>query len=185
MAVRRDVTEAEERLLGTEYLHRGNPRQQQAAAVLETLEIEELPGLSQWALAGTIPLEVDLPESDLDVLVDTQDVTGARDALTARFREHPHFAAWAHSAEEEAWCVTFESGGFLIEFFLQNRPLAKQRAFRHLVAEYALLQRHGEDFRREIHRLKESGLKTEPAFARALNLDGDPYLALLEPTLLD
>ena len=48
-----------------------------------------------------------------------------------------------------------------------------------------LLQRHGAAFRQKIFQLKQSGFKTEPAFAQALNLDGDPYLALLDPALLD
>lgn len=179
------AAQAEVQLLGTEYLHRGNPRQRRAAAVLEELGVGDLPGVREWALAGTIPLEVDLPESDLDVLVCTSEVAAAREELTEQFGQLPQFAAWAHSAEAEAWCVTFESQGFLIEFFLQDRALSEQRAFRHLVAEYVLLQRHGVEFRQQIFELKRSGLKTEPAFAQALNLDGDPYLALLDPALLD
>lgn len=179
------VEHAELRLLGTEYLRSGSPRQRRAAAALAALGVGDLPGVREWALAGTVPLEVDLPESDLDVLVCTSEVTAARDALTSQFGELPQFAAWAHSAEADAWCVTFSFHGFVIEFFLQDRDLAEQRAFRHLVAEYVLLQRHGAEFRQQIFELKQSGLKTEPAFAHALNLDGDPYLALLDPAMLD
>lgn len=177
--------QAEAQLLGTEYLHRGSPRQGRAAAALEALGVGELPGVREWALAGTVPLEVDLPESDLDVLVCTSEVTAARDVLIAQFGELPQFAAWPHSAEVGAWCVTFDFQDFLIEFFLQDRALTEQRAFRHLVAEYVLLQRHGPAFRQQIFELKQSGFKTEPAFAQALNLRGDPYLALLDPALLD
>ena len=37
----------------------------------------------------------------------------------------------------------------------------------------------GKKLRDEIKRLKRSGLKTEPAFAKLLFLDGDPYQAFL------
>lgn len=108
-AARIGAEQAEGQLLGTEYLDRGNPRQRRAARVLEELGVGGLPGVREWALAGTIPLGVDLPESDLDVLVCTSEVTAARDALTEQFGQLAQFAAWAHSAEAEAWCVTFES----------------------------------------------------------------------------
>jgi len=44
---------------------------------------------------------------------------------------------------------------------------------------HRLLQERGEAFRREIIALKQRAYKTEPAFAKALGLEGDPYLALL------
>ncbi|MBL1705198.1 DUF4269 domain-containing protein [Klebsiella pneumoniae] len=41
-----------------------------------------------------------------------------------------------------------------------------------------LLMQHPH-IREEILRLKENGLKTEPAFAQVLNINGDPYEALI------
>ena len=48
-----------------------------------------------------------------------------------------------------------------------------------MLVEDKLLAQHGEAFRQQIVSLKRQGYKTEPAFALALGLEGDPYLALL------
>ncbi|MGC3943422.1 MAG: DUF4269 domain-containing protein [Chryseolinea sp.] len=63
--------------------------------------------------------------------------------------------------------------------FGQSRPSTEQEAYLHMVNEYQVLQSRGSEFRDEIIRLKKSGLKTEPAFAKALGLTGDPYEAML------
>nr|WP_249665381.1 DUF4269 domain-containing protein [Mucilaginibacter sp. Bleaf8] len=59
-------------------------------------------------------------------------------------------------------------------------PSQQQSAYRHLLIEHYLLQLHGESLRKQVISLKNQGYKTEPAFAMALNLEGDPYLALLQ-----
>ncbi len=41
-----------------------------------------------------------------------------------------------------------------------------------------LLMQHPH-IREEVIRLKENGLKTEPAFAQVLNINGDPYEGLI------
>ena len=48
-----------------------------------------------------------------------------------------------------------------------------------MVIEYKLLQKGGHLFRRRVMELKTRGIKTEPAFALVLGLQGDPYEALL------
>ena len=47
-----------------------------------------------------------------------------------------------------------------------------------MVIEGRLLDLAGESFRHNVIELEQSGLKTEPAFARLLGLNGDPYEAL-------
>jgi hypothetical protein len=49
-----------------------------------------------------------------------------------------------------------------------------------MLIEHHFLQTKGDNFRKEIIQLKEIGLKTEPAFAKALSIEGDPYLELLK-----
>ncbi|TXK23272.1 DUF4269 domain-containing protein, partial [Pontibacter qinzhouensis] len=69
---------------------------------------------------------------------------------------------------------------FEIEIFGQNKPSQEQYAYRHMVVEYYLLLSKGNKFRQTIRELKDQGFKTEPAFAHALGLEGDPYLELLK-----
>jgi hypothetical protein len=71
-------------------------------------------------------------------------------------------------------------GDFEIELFGQQVPTTKQMAYRHLIVEHNLLLQHGEIFRQLIIELKKQGCKTEPAFAIALGLKGDPYMELLK-----
>ncbi|HRF37192.1 MAG TPA: DUF4269 domain-containing protein, partial [Saprospiraceae bacterium] len=54
-----------------------------------------------------------------------------------------------------------------------------QNAYRHLLIEARLLEERGPEFRQQIIELKQQGVKTEPAFARLLGLEGDAYEALL------
>ncbi len=66
------------------------------------------------------------------------------------------------------------------EIYAESRDPLMQMGYLHLRAEENLLRLHGNPLREEVRRLKKLGLKTEPAFAKALGLDGDPYLELLK-----
>ena len=66
------------------------------------------------------------------------------------------------------------------EIFAQNLEPVRQKAYLHFLVEERLLKEVGKDFISLVQRLRKQGMKTEPAFARALNLPGDPYTALLE-----
>jgi len=48
-----------------------------------------------------------------------------------------------------------------------------------MIIEYRILLEKGEDFRKQLIELKRQGLKTEPAFALLLGLEGNPYTELL------
>ena len=68
---------------------------------------------------------------------------------------------------------------FQIEIFCQPVPVKQQLAYRHMIIEYWLLNTRGTLFKKKILDLRAGGLKTEPAFAEVIGLDGDPYDALL------
>lgn len=74
----------------------------------------------------------------------------------------------------------FMQQNFQIEIFCQPVPVKQQLAYRHMVIEHWLLNVHGERLKKKILDLKKDGIKTEPAFAQVLNLEGDPYDALLK-----
>jgi hypothetical protein len=68
---------------------------------------------------------------------------------------------------------------FSIEIFGQNKPTIEQNAYRHMIAEYKILQEKGEDFKQKIIELKQKGIKTEPVFGMLLGLN-NPYEDLLK-----
>ena len=71
-------------------------------------------------------------------------------------------------------------GSFVFEIFGQNLPTEEQNAYRHMIKEHSILLEKGEEFRKQIIALKLRGIKTEPAFADLLGLEGDPYKAILD-----
>ncbi len=74
----------------------------------------------------------------------------------------------------------FEAEHFRIEIFGKHIPTKDQEAYRHMIAEYKILNINPPDFRLQIKKLKSQGFKTEPAFAKLLGLEGNPYEALLK-----
>ena len=48
-----------------------------------------------------------------------------------------------------------------------------------MIIENEILKEQGEEFRKKIIELKIQGYKTEPAFAKLLQLSGNPYEAIL------
>ncbi|MNC60542.1 hypothetical protein D3C75_1104260 [compost metagenome] len=55
----------------------------------------------------------------------------------------------------------------------------QQNGYLHMLLEQRILNVLGAGFREAVIEMKKIGTKTEPAFARLLNLEGDPYEALL------
>ena len=67
-----------------------------------------------------------------------------------------------------------------IEIFGQNITTTEQNGYLHMIIEDRLLNLFGKKLIEQIIQLKSQGMKTEPAFAKILKLEGDPYLKLLE-----
>ncbi len=169
----------DERFRSLAYLREGTPRQRAAAAALAKLAVfEELAEFGPL-LAGTIPLDVDLPGSDLDLLCEAHDLDAFQAAARASFGHCHGFAV--HRAEHQglrAAVVRFQAEGFAFELFGQPLPATQQQAFLHLLAEARLLAAGTSDDREAIRALKVEGLKTEPAFAERFVLPGEPYATL-------
>ena len=66
-----------------------------------------------------------------------------------------------------------------IELFCQTIPTNQQWGVRHFKIEQRLLNLEPR-LKKVVFHLKQNGLKTEPAFAAALGLSGDPYSVILE-----
>lgn len=75
--------------------------------------------------------------------------------------------------------ASFTAHGWLFEIFAAVEPVADQAGWRHFLVEQRLLSLGGARFRDAVMALRRQGLKTEPAFARALGIGGDAHDALL------
>ncbi|MEM9543108.1 MAG: DUF4269 domain-containing protein [Cyanobacteria bacterium P01_E01_bin.42] len=161
------------------YLLQGTPRQKAAYPVLEAI----LPKLSAFdpVLTGTIPLDIDVTDSDLDIVCHTPDRELFKRVLTENFGHFHDFTLTQFVVDElQTTIVRFKWDNFALEIFGQSRPVTQQKAFRHMIVEAKLLEFGGEEIRQQIRQLKQTGIKTEPAFAIAFNLTGDPYQTLLQ-----
>jgi hypothetical protein len=131
-------------------------------------------------IAGTPPLGLDLPDSDIDVLCFAPDAHAFTETVWHKFSSAPAFAAKQLVRAPRPVVVSFEVAGWRIELYGEAIPVEQQRGWRHFAVERRLLALGGEDLPLAVLALRQQGMKTEPAFAAALSLRGDPYLALLD-----
>lgn len=164
-----------------EYLMFGSLRQRAAHNALTSAGVMQQ--LAPWCpvLAGTIPLGIDLPESDLDILCEVWAFEPFLLRLREAFSHLPGFGVERGEANGLPVMVAqFTAGSFPVEVFAQPRPVTEQHGFRHMLVESRLLQLAGPEATGHIRAIKAEGMKTEPAFARYFGLPGDPYQALLD-----
>lgn len=137
------------------YLQAGNPKQVKAYHILTQNRIMERLQKYDPILAGTIPINIDIENSDLDVICCFQELGefistimeqfGQMEGIAIKTCEHQHILSVKAS---------FRVAGFDIEIFGQDIPTQRQNAYRHMVLEHRLLRERGELFRQEIIRLK-------------------------------
>lgn len=158
------------------WLKQGTARQRLAWAVLEDHAVLERLDWFDPVLAGTIPLDVDLPDSDLDIICEVHDASAFAICLRDHFAAAPQFRLTRAVVNTVPTTIAnFLIDDLPIEVFGQAVPVDHQAAVVHLEVEHRLLELAGESLRATVRALKREGLKTEPAFAQALGLAGDPY----------
>ena len=164
-----------------EYLKNGNLRQQEAYKVLTEHRVMEILKDYSPVLVGTIPIEIDIENSDLDICCFWNDKEEFEENIKQEFSKYPKFVSWQSLKRGfETVVANFVINDFEIEIFGQNRPAKQQEAYRHMLIEHKILQEKGMEFKDQVIALKQKGIKTEPAFAKLLGIEGDPYLGLLE-----
>jgi hypothetical protein len=163
------------------YLLDGTATQQAAYHTLEALRVFALLRAFDPVLAGTIPLDIDIPRSDLDIVCYATDVDAFAQHLHDTFGHCDTFVLQRTMMDGLPTVIAqFTAQGFPIEIFGQPCPVTEQQAVRHMVVEERLLRHGGAEVRRHIRHLKSQGRKTEPAFAAVFRLPGDPYQTLLQ-----
>jgi Domain of unknown function (DUF4269) len=163
------------------YLQHGNNRQRHAYAVLTNSKIFSKLKQFDPILVGTIPINIDIENSDLDIICSFANEQEFQKSITDNFSNEENFSIRElPNLNTFAIVANFFLDGFEIEIFGQTIPIRQQFAYRHMIVEHNLLNKYGEAFRQQIIELKRQGLKTEPAFGIALDLTGDPYKELLK-----
>ena len=166
------------------YLNRGSDRQRDAFRVLIELDLMSVLADFEPVLAGTFPLGLETPESDLDILCNAEDLEHFATLVTAVYGDQDGFDL-RHTEKNGLPTVicNFHYQNIPIEIFAQPRPSEEQNAYLHMVAEARLLREGGDEAVHAIRDLKLGGMKTEPAFGEYFRLSDDPYETLL--TLAD
>ena len=162
-----------------EYLKSGTERQKQAYSVLTENEVLQKLKPFSPILVGTIPINIDIESSDLDIICYWTDKNEFIFSLKKLFGNIADFEIRENQSHNSV-ITNFILQDFEIEIFGQDIPVKEQFAYRHLIIENDLLIEKGDDFRKQIIELKKQGYKTEPAFALVLGLKGNPYLELLK-----
>lgn len=147
---------------------------------LERSEVLSVLAAFDPRVAGTFPLGIDMPGSDIDVLCHAPDAQAFARAVWAAFRTVPGFAMHQWVGAERAVVAAFTMHGVPFELFASPIPVDAQVGWRHFTVERRLLAERDASFRDAIISARQAGMKTEPAFAHVLGLAGDPYAALLD-----
>lgn len=164
-----------------EYLKNGNQKQRNVFKVLTQHKI--LSNLAQFdpILVGTIPINIDIENSDLDIICYFKNKANFIEKIILFFEKEAGFTIKEiFINDRDSVVANFKIEDFEIEVFGQNIPTKDQNGYNHMLIEYEILQSKDEGFRLEIIKLKQNGYKTEPAFAFLLGLKGDPYTELLD-----
>ncbi|MGK7869208.1 DUF4269 domain-containing protein [Falsiroseomonas sp. E2-1-a20] len=130
-------------------------------------------------VAGTPALGLDLPGSDLDILCHAPDSDAFLAVVWPLCSGWPEFALWQWRGTYRPLVARFQASGWDIEIFAAAEPVEQQMAWRHARIEARLLRIGGTALRDRVMDRRRQGMKTEPAFAAVLGLEGDPYRALL------
>ncbi|WP_267405122.1 MULTISPECIES: DUF4269 domain-containing protein [unclassified Chryseobacterium] len=167
-----------------DYLKVGNDRQRRAYSLLNKHRLFEKLKFYSPILAGTIPIEIDVEGSDLDIIFEVDfrfEEDFLDDLMFSKFIPNDADVKVEYPIINGEKCITinFILEDFPIEIFGQNKPTIEQNAYRHMIAEHKILQEKGEDFKQKIIELKKKGIKTEPAFGILLGLE-NPYEDLLK-----
>lgn len=148
--------------------------------LLRELHIMELLAEYHPLLAGTVPLGIQVEGSDLDIICEVHDSRRFIAEARSHFGQLEEFCAVTRTVEGIIRTkINFRAGGWPVELFGQPLATEKQNAWLHMQVEGRILSLLGPAFREEVLSLKSGGMKTEPAFAKLLRLEGDPYEAML------
>lgn len=151
------------------YLRQGNTRQQQAYALLTEHAVMETLKPFDPILVESIPLNVGIETSDIDIICCWQSKNELVDAVLHAFGTAENFSITEKNTEEG--CIVrcqLTIHDFDIEIFGSSVPSDQQNAYKRMLAKYEIVERNGEDFRQAVVNLKRKGFKTGEAIRMLL-----------------
>lgn len=160
------------------YLQEGNDKQKRAFEVMTKLDILNVLKEYDPILVGTIPISIDTDKSDLDIICHVKNFEEFTILVKDQFGNCKDFLISSDNVVPTV--INFIYDNFEFEMYASSEPTSMQNGYRHMLIEDRLLILMGQKFKEQIIDLKKSGLKTEPAFAKLLGLQGNPYQALLD-----
>ena len=132
-------------------------------------------------ISGTFPLDIQIENSDVDILMQTDDLVGLQNLLHFKYGQHKHYhSTIVKNPNGRALVVDFEYAGFVFEVYAEDKPTVLQNSNLHFILEERILKLATADFRNKILELKKSCIKTEPAFAQVLKISGDAYTGMID-----
>lgn len=169
------------------YLCGGNESQKATFQILQKLQIFEHLKAFSPVLVGSIPLGINIQDSDIDIICEVYDFSSFLRRVQCIDKLQPHTPSINQYLinDIESIIINYHTTNFSLEFFGQPQPVFQQHAYRHLLVEHRLLKIGDSATFQAIRNLKQAGFKTEPAFAKYFNLAGNPYNALLDLEMLD
>ncbi|WP_404430708.1 DUF4269 domain-containing protein [Sutcliffiella horikoshii] len=162
-----------------EKMKTGNKQQQEAYSAVKDLGILNDLLAYNPVLCGTFPIGINVKGSDLDIIMEVQELDLFEEKLQILYAYKDNLSLKRTTIRgKEVVIANFMFQDFEFELFGQDQPVHKQFAYLHMKIEYELLQRDP-NLREKVISLKKQGYKTEPAFCRLLNINGDPFESLI------
>lgn len=161
------------------YLEHGTARQREAFDCLHVLGVLNVLREFDPIVVSAVCLDIDTPTSDIDIICEVHDSSVFEAVLRKHFAALRGFTLRCCESVGAALVCQFLTKSFEMEIFGQAVPTEQQNAYRHLVQINRVLVVGGDVVRQALRTLKLGGMKTEPALTQLLNLEGDPYQAVL------
>lgn len=130
-------------------------------------------------IAGSVPLGLAESDADVDILLSAgkmslfqnfiQEILSKKFELSVKSKRFQN---------EESLIVQFKYQDVKFELVVQEISTHRQLAYQHFQTEERLLMLGDLQFFNQIKSLRKQGIKTEPAFAKALGLAENPYLEI-------
>ena len=135
--------------------------------------------LFQATIAGTAPLGLSIEDSDIDVLCYANCLESLEQSIWAQFRDEEGFSLRRWLSQDRPVIAVFMAHGWPFQIFGTQTPVREQVGWSLFQTELRLIKLGGERLKFDISALRTGGMKTIPAIARLLQLEGDPFQALL------